>query len=155
MWEMKWSRLICTSKPQDIKWGIRQRVGARNAHRTCVLVKWLWPLPIKYLSDFKTTVRGQHSCPDSVGGDMGSQAVIALLSNFALFFAEGSEPFDCNNPKDSYTCDGGRYYRVLRNCLWKGAQGICEREGTQLAIAYSTQDMESMKWIMDSRGRGG
>ena len=86
---------------------------------------------------------------------MSSQAVIALLSSFVLYFTEGSEPFDCADPKDGYTCDGGRYYRVLKSRWWKGAQDTCEREGTQLAIAYSVQDIEDMKRIIGGRGHEG
>ena len=87
----------------------------------------------------------------SVGGDMSPWAV-AFLPCLAVYFVEASDPFDCDNPESGYTCDGGRYYRVLENVLWQSAHDECEGDGAQLAIAYSAQDIDAMNRIMGEEG---
>ena len=61
--------------------------------------------------------------------------------------------FDCNDPAADYICKGGRYYKVLDNVLWQEAHDKCIGEGTQLAIAYSAQDIDTMKKILGLKGK--
>ena len=83
---------------------------------------------------------------------MSPWAVVALLSGFDLYFVVGSGTFDCHNPKDDYTCDGGRYYRVLNNHLWQSAHDECESDGAQLAIAHSAEDINTMNRVVGNEG---
>ena len=61
--------------------------------------------------------------------------------------------FDCNDPATDYICEGGRYYKVLDDVLWQEAHDKCIGDGTQLAIAYSTQDIGAMKKVLGIEGK--
>ena len=55
--------------------------------------------------------------------------------------------FDCNDPATDYICKGGRYYKVQE------AHDKCIGDGTQLAIAYSSQDIGAMKKVLGIEGK--
>ena len=69
-------------------------------------------------------------------------AVVPLVTGLGTF------SFDCDHPTNDYTCEGGRYYKVLDNVLWQEAHDKCIGDGTQLAIAYSAADIESMNRVV-------
>ena len=80
---------------------------------------------------------------------------VALLSSFAVHLVTAQvaqQFFDSDNPAHDYTCDGGRYYKVLENVLWQGAHDECEGDGAQLAIPYSAQDIDAMKRVIGEEG---
>ena len=76
---------------------------------------------------------------------------VALLC--CLFALAKSMAFDCNDPAADYICKGGRYYKVLDNVLWQEAHDKCIGEGTQLAIAYSAQDIDTMNELLGLVGK--
>ena len=82
-----------------------------------------------------------------------SHGAVALLSSFAVYLVTAQQFFDCNNPANDYTCDGGRYYKVLDHVLWQGAHDECKGDGAQLAIAYSAQDIDAMERVIGQEGK--
>ena len=75
-----------------------------------------------------------------------------LVETLARISTSTPNSFDCNDPPDKYTCHGGRYYRTLYYRHWQEAHDMCADHGAQLAIAYSAQDIDTMKKLA---GRGG
>ena len=76
---------------------------------------------------------------------------VALLC--CLFALAKSMAFDCNDPSVDYTCEGGRYYKVLDDVLWQEAHDKCIEDGAQLAIAYTAQDIDTMKKVLELEGK--
>ena len=85
--------------------------------------------------------------------DVRTTFLLAREVYAVLFFIADWGSFDCNDPADDYTCHGGRYYRKLWTD-WKDAYDKCEKDGTQLAIAYSTKDLDTLKGITRGNGNG-
>ena len=79
---------------------------------------------------------------------MSPWTVALLCCLFALTLS-----FDCDDPADDYICQDGRYYKVLEDVLWQEAHNQCIGEGTQLAIAYSAQDIDTMNELLGLEGK--
>ena len=78
---------------------------------------------------------------------------VALLCCLFALTKTGTLSFDCDDPADDYICKDGRYYKVLEDVLWQEAHDQCIGDGTQLAIAYSAQDIDTMNKVLGLKGK--